>query len=389
MTTAILTPEDIQQRLREAQQAPAAVEVGPTPAPAGAGTAADGLPANPEFDVDPDETTPPSREFKFYRPLADAADEYIGWARTPGQRLYLGIPEFDAAMRGTAPGEMTVVVGYAHSGKTVLTTQLIFNNKDRRLIMFSPDETRVLILVKLTSLVTGMSAEELEERIAHGDHDAEQLVRRTAIEHFPNLAVFDDSLSLDQMTTAVNETEEAWGAPAEGVIFDYLDLLPFDTDVPAKFNALKAWGKRMRCPLWVLHQSSRTSGADGAEQTISSGGYGGEQQATHLIGVRRKKHEAKARIREIEKKLRTQQNPSPALHDALAEARYDLETHQSTVTFNLVKNKRPPSHLVDDMDFTLDSQTGAVRPFNLREAGRSSARGEAFQRRTDGSEEPF
>jgi hypothetical protein len=38
----------------------------------------------------------------------------------------------------------------------------------------------------------------------------------------------------------------------------------------------------------VLHQSSRTAGADGKKMTISSGAYGGEQQATHILGVRRK-----------------------------------------------------------------------------------------------------
>lgn len=379
MSTPILTPEDIEQRI-------AAAMANPTPAQAGAGIAPD----EPEHHNPTPDPAPKRRDYKFYRPLSDAADEYIQWARTPGERLYLGIDVFDQAMRGTAPGELTVVVGYAHSGKTVLVTQLIFNNRDRRLIMFSPDETRVLILVKLTSLVTGMSADELEERIAYGDTDAEELVRSTAIQHFPNLAVFDDSLTLDQMATAVSETEEAWGARCEGVIFDYLELMPGDGDVPAKFNAIKAWGKRMRVPLWVLHQSSRTKGADGAEVTISSGGFGGEQQATHMIGVRRKAKDAEARIRELQEKIRTQSKPGDHLFTSLDEAKYDLETHRNTVTFNLVKNKRPPSRLVDDQDFTLDWQTGAIRPFNMRtDTGRTAPSGGAVQRRFDGSEEPF
>lgn len=362
MTAAILTPQQIQDRINNPQP------LAPVP-----------------------DTVPP-RVWKFYRPLAEAADEYIGWARTPGERLYLGISEFDEAMRGTAPGEMTIAVGFAHSGKTVLVTQLIYNNRDRRLIMFSPDETRVLILVKLTSLVTGMSADELEERIATGDTDAEQLVRNTALNEFPNLAVFDDSLTLDQMATAVNETEEAWGNTCEGVIYDYLELLPGDGDVPGKFNAIKGWGKRMRVPLWVLHQSSRSRGADGAQVTISSGSYGGEQQATHLIGVRRKAKEAEARIRELRDKIRTQSKPGEHLYEQLQEAEYDLETHRNTVTFNLLKNKRPPSRLVDDMDFTLDWRTGAIRPFNMRtDTGRTTTAGAAAaQRRFDGGEdEPF
>src|SRR6478752_3511904 len=41
---------------------------------------------------------------------------------------------------------------------------------------------------------------------------------------------------------------------------------------------------------------------------------------------------------------------------------YDLEKHRYTITVNLVKNKRPPSTLVDDLDFELDAATGRIMP---------------------------
>ena len=68
--------------------------------------------------------------FFYYKPWVDAADEYITWAKSPELRVYTGITEFDDAMRGLAPAELMLVVGYAHSGKTVFTTQMLLHNHD-------------------------------------------------------------------------------------------------------------------------------------------------------------------------------------------------------------------------------------------------------------------
>lgn len=298
--------------------------------------------------------------FRYYDPLPSAAEEHISWATRPKERVYTGIDEFDVAMRGLAPREMLVVVGYAHSGKTVFTTEVIVNNPHRRIAFFTPDETRVLVLVKLACLMHGLSAEELERRIQADDGAARELLRRTATESFPNLGVFEDALTLDQMDKALDEFERHHTGPAELVIFDYLDLLyGCGEDVPSKFNAIKGWGKRRNLPLMVLHQTSRSAGSDGRAMTISSGGYGGEQQATFMVGVRRKKSQYLSAIRELQEKLPKARNPE-VVEELIREAEYDLKAHENTVTFSLVKNKRPPSRLVDDTDFFLDPTTGRI-----------------------------
>lgn len=317
----------------------------------------------------PTEVPDPTQEYRYFSPLVNAADDYIAQARTlgTGERIYTGIDVFDEAMRGLAPRELMVVQGFAHSGKTLFTTEMIRNNADRRIILFTADEDRVLTLAKLTSLVTGISAETLEIQLSNGDEEAEQLVRTIASKHFPNLAVFDDINDLRTMSKAMAEAEHHWDARVELVIFDYMDLLSVadggEGNMPAKFNAIKSWGKRHAVPLIALHQASRSKGADGAEMTLVSGAYGGEQQATFLVGVRRKRSMYKGLIVEINEKLATQTNPSDALREKLVEAEYELGIHQNTVTFNLVKNKRPPSRLVDDTDFTLDADTGRISPY--------------------------
>lgn len=260
--------------------------------------------------------------YRWFRPLEAAAGEYIAQARTlgTGERIYTGIDVFDDAMRGLAPKELMVVQGFAHSGKTLFTTEMIRNNADRRVVLFTADEDRVLVLAKLTSLVTGISAEDLEVRLSEGDPDTEALVRSVATEHFPKLAVFDNINDLRTMSQAMKEVEHHWQARAELVIFDYMDLLAVGNDggegnMPAKFNAIKAWGKKKAYPLIVLHQASRGKGADGAEITLTSGAYGGEQQATFIIGVRRKKNFYRSLATEIREKIATQTNPSEQLQD--------------------------------------------------------------------------
>ena len=309
--------------------------------------------------------------YRWLRPLAAAADDFANQARTlgTGERIYTGIAAFDQAMRGLAPRELMIVQGYAHSGKTLFVTEMLRHNKGRRIVMFTADEDRVLVLVKLTSLEHGVSAEELEYRIANGDTTAEELVRSTATEHFPNLVVFDDVAELRRMTEALQECQDYWGAPADLVVFDYVGLLQNGDGeagaVVGKIDAIKSWGKEQGVPLVAMHQSSRTKGTEGAEVTIDSGTHGGEQQATFVVGVRRKRDQYRAMIRDLEQRLNTQVNPSPRLDDLLAEARYDLARHQDTITFNLVKNKRPPSRLVDDTDFRLDADTGRIAPVDM------------------------
>lgn len=328
--------------------------------------------------VAPVAVTAPEQTYRHYRPLVEAADDFAREARTlkTGERFYTGIPEFDRAMRGLSPKQIMLVQGYAHSGKTVFVTEAMRHNHDRPMILFTPDEDRVLILTKLVSLVHGVSAEELEQQIANGDPHVEAMIRGVASEHFPNLAVFDDIADLKKMTQAVDECRQHWGCREAVTIFDYANLLTYGDgsgDVVAKIDALKGWGKTQSTPLILMHQSSRTKGSDGGTVTIDSGSHGGEQQATFVVGVRRKKNFYQAQIADLEVRKAVATRDTSAIDLALETARFELSKHMDSITFNVVKNKRPPSHLVDDTDFHLDRDTGRITPYSRRDAGKYRA----------------
>lgn len=298
-------------------------------------------------------------KFSYYQPLVRAADDYVHWAQTPNERIYLGFADIDEQMRGIAPSELCLINGYSHSGKTLALLQILVANRDKRVVYFCPDEPRTLTLIKLACVTHGVDANQLEGEIAVGDRDAIKLLRDTALEFFPNLAVFDQTLSLLDMERALAEVSDVIGPP-QLIVVDYLDLLTgAGEDIPSKANAIKAFGKRHNVPLLVLHQSSRSSGADGKKQTISSGAYGGEQQATHIIGVRRKRFEIEGHIRDLQEKVERASN-TERIMEKIDQLQYELRIHMDTLTLNLVKCKRPASQLLDDMDFTIEYGTGRL-----------------------------
>ncbi|NDH48415.1 MAG: hypothetical protein EBX99_11390 [Acidimicrobiia bacterium] len=303
------------------------------------------------------QSAPPS-DYRMYSPLSDAADSFVRWAQSPHERVHLGINRIDQEMRGIAPGEMAMMLGFAHGGKTLLLLHALRHNRDKHIAMFIPDEPRQLVLTKLTCIQHNIDARELEARVASDDQSAIDLLRRTAEEDFPNLAVFDQPLTSSDMERAYNEVCDVWGQVPDLVVVDYLDLVEAGETVPDKATFLKGFGRRHDIPLLVLHQTSRTAGADGAKLTMSSGSYGGEQQATSIIGVRRKKYQIAAEINELIEKL--DRSHSERAQDRLDYLRSEARIHEFTVTVSLLKNKRPAGQLVDDIDFELDTATGRL-----------------------------
>lgn len=312
-------------------------------------------------EVAPSPSLLPAPAPLFYRPLSDSVGDFVRWVQTPADRIYLGFNDIDTQMRGVAPGEMLLINGYSHSGKTLFLMEILRANRDKPIMYFCPDEPRTLTLIKLVSLITGTPGRMLEQLIEQDDRETIDMIEQTASEEFGKLAVFDQFLSMGDMDRAVHETADNIGEPA-CIVYDYLELLPTEDNVASKANTIKAFARRHDVPLVVLHQSSRTSGKDGAKQTISSGAFGGEQQASHIIGVRRKKFGIEAEIREIEERAAHGSVSEIAL-EKLDMLRAELERHSNTVTLNLVKCKRHDAELVDDIDYYIEQGTGRLKGF--------------------------
>ena len=297
----------------------------------------------------------------YYKPLGEAVDEFIRFAENPGARVKLGIPLLDDQIRGVAPGELCLINGFAHSGKTVLATEILLTNHNIPMMLVTPDETRPAVLAKLAAADTGVGAEELERRIYQGDAQAREILLGVA-QKYHQLAVYDDNVTIHMMDGMFKEAESAFGEKPRAVLFDYAEQLNEATDTKGKIDMLKRWGKQNSIPLFVLHQASRSKGAGGQALGMDSGAYGGEQQATFMITVRRKIEHFRERLADLEQKYANSTNPTmqQRYEEQMYEVRAQIPHHKDTVSVGLVKNKRPPMNLVPERDFKIDNATGRV-----------------------------
>jgi hypothetical protein len=281
---------------------------------------------------------------RFVRPLSDAAEALIDVYQNPEGRYMLGLPELDVMIRGIGRGELCLIVGRAHSGKSAVALQSVVNNPQAKVLWYQWDESSLLMLAKLCAVVTNTNGETIEQRVRAGDPETIATIRKLAGQTFRNLVVIDEPLGFDEMSIALKEAETWWSSfhdnpQVDVVILDFLELLPGDQDatgVDAKVKGLKRWGKAHDVPLICIHQANRAAGQRGKTIGMDSSKFGGDAEATFLLGVSRKRDD-------------------PDLDPLL----YHQVEH--TITVNVDKNKRAGGKR-GAVDFHLDPDTGRISP---------------------------
>jgi DnaB-like helicase C terminal domain len=287
---------------------------------------------------------------RYHRPLSDAFDRLVREAQS-NRRIDLGITPIDAETQGIGPGHLAIVVGYSHSGKTLLTLNTLVHNRTKRLVVFTPDETAPLVLTKLAALMFETSPRELDIRVRADDPVALRMLRET-IEDFPHLVIHDQPLTPKVMRRAYEETCEVWGDDADLVVLDYLDLLQAGEHLASKADAVKTFTSEHDVPLLVLHQTSRSAGTNGRPMRIDSGNFGGETWATFQFGVWRKRYAIEHELGELYRKQRLTDWEA----DRVLQLQRDQVIHARSVTVNLNKNKRPGGQLIEEgIDFDIDA----------------------------------
>jgi|TARA_R100001594_G_scaffold89124_2_gene123491 KaiC/GvpD/RAD55 family RecA-like ATPase len=271
-------------------------------------------------------------------------DNLVGFIRNPSERWYLGFPEIDLASRGVGKGEVLMVVGRSHTGKSQMLLNSIvvnlINDPAAHVVIFSMDEPRELVAMKLFCLLKGRSSTEVEEAIKANDKNTIQELAEASEKELSRIAIIDESLPLSRMEEVMEETREWFGTNPSFCMIDYLELLPGGdsdaTGVTTKAQAVKRWAKTQRVPVGLVHQAGRGSGDKGKAAGLYAGRYGGEQEAIFVIEVYRQRD------------------------------RYDLSQwektyHDNSINLNLCKNKRT-ARLIDQT-YYLDPSSGHIHPY--------------------------
>lgn len=281
--------------------------------------------------------------YRFIKPLSEVGESLIDALRVE-DGIALGLTQVDVLTRGFRPGDLVIITGFAHSGKTQMVNQMLVENPDKRIVFFSLDDPAEMILAKLVAMVKGIGSERIEDKVRSGDEATIKMIMDVAQSAFPNLFVVDEVIGIPAMLAAVEEATKVWGAPPHCVILDYIEMMPGDgvsddhaANVKQKCNSLKKWAKESPYPVVALHQGTRSNAKPGEPITLLSMGFSGEQQATIVVGVRRKKDDEQAE-------------------------EYERRTHENTITVHVVKNKRPGGRCThwDGVDYQLDPITGVI-----------------------------
>ena len=271
-------------------------------------------------------------------------ENLIGFIRNPAERWYLGFPEIDLATRGVGKGEVLLVVGRSHTGKSQIllnsiVTNLV-NDSNAHVVIFSMDEPRELVAMKLFCLLQGRSSTDVEEAIKAGDRNVLDALGLASERELSRVAIIDESMSLQAMSEAMDEAREWWGTNPSFCMIDYLELMVGGdadaTGVTSKAQALKRWAKTERVPVGLVHQAGRTAGERGKAAGIHAGRYGGEQEAIFVMEVYRKKDQTD-------------------LSD------WETKYHANSINMNICKNKRTARLL--DQTYYLDPECGHVHPY--------------------------
>ena len=175
----------------------------------------------------PTSSMPPPRKFAL---TTTVVDNLIGFIKNPSERWYLGFPEIDLATRGIGRGEVLLVLGRSHTGKSqILLNSIvtnIVNDPSAHVVIFSMDEPRELVVMKLFCLLHGRSSTEVEERIKDNDSDLLAELERAGREELSRVAVVDEVYGLPSMAEAMDEARTLWGCDPSFCMVDYLELLP-------------------------------------------------------------------------------------------------------------------------------------------------------------------
>ena len=279
---------------------------------------------------------------RYFEPSIEAVHSYSQYLTSEGS-FQTGFRAIDLCMPGGLDrGDMLLLIGKTHSGKSTAAYCMVAHNlrrnPDWRAVIFSPDEPRELCIAKLFSIGFGRDSADTEKAIREGDQRLIDEFHSAARGMLDRVLICDQSLTFSQMLSAMTEAKEYWGAPADGVVMDYLELLPGDaadnTAVAHKAQSAKRFAKVADVPLVLLHQIGRGAAPRGKPAGISGGRFGGESEAVAVLEVYRPKDREDLSVAEKERV-------------------------EDVVRISLVKNKRPPFRLID-VEMILDPRSGRI-----------------------------
>lgn len=233
-----------------------------------------------------------SASLKGIKTLGAQVESWKREVANPRRRIPYGWPELDELVRGPAAGEVHTLVAHSFVGKSLVATNIMANNPDKRILFFSLEMPTHQVLHRLASHVFNVPADQLEGMIEGQQLPdfIEQLESRLPYQ----VVVDDSSLGFDAMSAYLSDYSTYFNARPELVIIDYMEEVGGGKQsgegwvrTEATASAAKAWAKDQKVGVFMLHQSNRGMGMppEWEPPTRKSARGGGYTEADVFFGM--------------------------------------------------------------------------------------------------------
>ncbi|RLC27977.1 MAG: hypothetical protein DRH37_10105 [Deltaproteobacteria bacterium] len=240
---------------------------------------------------------------KVWLSLEDQAREYEAYIQTADEtRFVTGYPELDAVIRGVAPGEVMMIIGYSGTFKSAFLHNILLNagmKTRKKSLFFSMEMPSTLVYQRTVQIALEQNTYFIESGYA-GKKDGSDYRERTAQELVKIGA--DHLITSPRPALTVEKIEHFTRlARAEhgqiGVVgIDYLGLMAAD-GMTGEYERVsycaeqsKNMAKRLNLPVVILAQINRSSATTGEMETWSAKGSGAvEASADYMLGIQRNK----------------------------------------------------------------------------------------------------
>lgn len=231
--------------------------------------------------------------------FSQALDDYRQYVKQGDEgKVFFGLKDLDAIIRGMRRGEVGTILGRSGSGKTTFILNLIYQacfKQNHRIVFNSLELHRVNVVPQMLQIIKEMMEREVEEIYKNDKDPFEDLeIYERLDNHFR--VVDRDGQTLQDVEMTARAAGRVFGEPVSLIVIDYFQQLRLPgkrSSYEEKSDAareLKSLAKRMNCVVVALSQSTREGGGSGEKKLrMDSARDTGaiEEASDYMLGIYR------------------------------------------------------------------------------------------------------
>jgi replicative DNA helicase len=231
--------------------------------------------------------------------FSSALDDYRQYVKQGDEgKVFFGLTDLDAIIRGMRRGEVGTVLGRSGSGKTTFILNLIYQacfNQNHRVVFNSLELHRVNVVPQLLQIIKEMQERQIEDMYKNDREPFEDLELYERLDNSFRL-VDRDGQTLQDIEMTARAAGRLFGEPVSLIVIDYFQQIRFPGKRPAYeeksegARELKSLAKRLNCVVVALSQSTREGGGSGEKKLrMDSARDTGaiEEASDYMVGIYR------------------------------------------------------------------------------------------------------